>query len=60
MILAFYLYRIGEAWLEKIWVQIDLGQMMKVTKISMDTPASSRAPKRIRIDYSSTGINFVK
>ena len=33
---------------------------MKVTKLAMDTPASYRAPKRVRIDYSKTGINFVR
>ena len=56
----YLLIRIGETTLQHAWIQIDLGQMMRVTKLLVDTPASQRAPKRIRVDYSSTGINFVR
>ena len=55
-----FLLRIGDTTLQHAWLQIDLGQMMRVTKLLVDTPASQRAPKRIRVDYSPTGINFVR
>jgi len=52
--------RTGTEWVDQNWIQVDLLKLIKLTKIMISSPASSRGPKRIRIDYSKTGVQFTK
>ena len=54
--------RSGKGWIDNYWLQFDLLQVKKIIQVNVGSPANSRAPQKVRLDYSNSGspTSFVK
>ena len=54
--------RSGKGWIDNYWLQFDLLQVKKIIQVNVGSPANSRAPQKVRFDFSNSGspTSFVK